>query len=223
LNRQRSLLTHHGDDEEGMAVREFTDRRGVDWRAWDVTPTHMHPVTRGEDYMANLQDGWLVFESGREKRRLEAPYPGDWLTFSIPQLEELCRRASPVRRVREKSDTGKRRAVSAVEIEQVAIEQQGGRRTFRSPGGREWTVRLHECLDRGGAPETVLRFTADDIVVELARWPENWRESSIEEFAMMLLDANPPRRVNGRGPQRRRDDRVDVEAPRRPTERVLAD
>ena len=207
-----------------MAVREFTDRRGVDWRAWDVTPTHMHPVTRGEDYMANLQDGWLVFESGREKRRLEAPYPGDWLSFSIPQLEELCRRASPVRRVREKSDTGKRRAVSAAEIETVAISQQGGRRTFRSPGGREWTVRVHECLDRGGEPETVLRFTADDIVVELATWPEHWRESSIEEFAMMLLDANPPRRLaNGKGPQRRRDDRVDMDPSHRAESGVRAD
>ena len=80
-----------------MAVREFTDSRGVDWRAWDVTPTHMHPVTRGEDYMSNLQDGWLVFESGREKRRLEAPYPGNWNSLPIAELEELCRRASPVR------------------------------------------------------------------------------------------------------------------------------
>src|ERR1700716_2129844 len=121
-----------------MAVREFTDSRGVDWRAWDVTPTHMHPVTRGEDYMANLKDGWLVFESGREKRRLEAPYPAAWTTFTIPQLEELCRRASPVRRAREKTLSGERRALSAAEIEQVAIEQTGGQRTFLSPGGREW-------------------------------------------------------------------------------------
>lgn len=207
-----------------MAVREFTDSRGVEWRAWDVTPTHMHPVTRGEDYMANLQDGWLVFESGREKRRLEAPYPSDWLTFSIPQLEELCRRASPVRRVREKSDSGQRRAVSASEIETVAIQQQGGRRTFRSPGGREWTVRIHECLDRGGEAETVLRFTADDIVVELSRWPENWREASIAEFALMLLDANPPRRLpKGKGPQRRRDDRMDLMDPPSAREAARAD
>ena len=125
-----------------MAVREFTDSRGVDWRAWDVMPSHMHPVTRGEDYMANLQDGWLVFECGREKRRLEAPYPRDWSTLPIPELEELCRRAMPVRRVREKSQSGQRRAVSAVEIEQVAIAQEGGRRTFRSPAGREWTVQV---------------------------------------------------------------------------------
>ena len=199
-----------------MAVREFTDSRGVDWRAWDVTPTHMHPVTRGEDYMANLQDGWLVFESGREKRRLEAPYPGDWNTLPIPELEEMCRRASSVRRVREKSNSGQRRAVSAVEIEKVAIEQERGRRTFASPAGREWTVRIHECLDRGGEPEMVLRFTADDIVVELAKWPQNWREASVEEFALMLLDANPPRRLpKGKGPQRRQDDRVDMSNPAR--------
>jgi hypothetical protein len=194
-----------------MAVREFTDSRGVDWRAWDVTPTHMHPVTRGEDYMANLQDGWLVFESGREKRRLEAPYPGNWNVLPIPELEELCRRASPVRRVREKTNSGQRRAISAQEIEKVAIEQEGGRVTFRSPAGREWTVRIHECLDRGGEPEMVLRFTADDIVVELPTWPQDWRDASVEEFALMMLDANPPRRLpKGKGPQRRRDDRVDM-------------
>ncbi|HUQ45397.1 MAG TPA: hypothetical protein VM033_02025 [Gemmatimonadaceae bacterium] len=176
----------------------------------------MHPVTRGEDYMANLQDGWLVFESGREKRRLEAPYPANWNTLPIPELEDMCRRASPVRRVREKSNSGQRRAVSAVEIEKVAIEQDGGRRTFRSPNGREWTVRVHECLDRGGEPEMVLRFTADDIVVELAKWPETWREASVEEFALMLLDANPPRRLpKGKGPQRRQDDRVDMSNPAR--------
>ena len=86
-----------------MAVREFTDSRGVEWRAWDVTPTHMHPVTRGEDYMADLQDGWLAFESGREKRRLEAPYPANWTTIPLPELEELCRRASGVIRSRARS------------------------------------------------------------------------------------------------------------------------
>lgn len=200
-----------------MAVREFTDSRGVDWRAWDVTPTHMHPVTRGEDYMANLQDGWLVFECGREKRRLEAPYPRAWSTLPLPELEELCRRAVPVRRV--KTPSGQRRAVSAVEIEQVAIAEEGGRRTFRSPAGREWTVRLHECVDRGGEPEMVLRFTADDIVVELAKWPANWRDASMEEFALMLLDANPPRRLpRGKGPQRRGDDRVDMSSTPRMSE-----
>ena len=190
-----------------MAVREFTDRRGVDWRVWDVTPTHMHPITRGEDYMANLQDGWLVFESGSEKRRLEAPYPAEWLSFGIPELEELCRRASLVMR-RTRSKSGARRAISAAEIESEAIKEAGSRVTFMSPGGREWTVRVHECLDKAGNPEKVLRFTAGDIVVELPAWPEDWRTATVKEFALMLLDANPPRRrAKGEGPQRRRDDR----------------
>jgi hypothetical protein len=168
----------------------------------------MHPITRGEDYMANLQDGWLVFESGSEKRRLEAPYPAEWIKFGIPELEELCRRASLVIRRRARSPSGERRAISAAEIESEAIKEAGSRVTFMSPGGREWTVRVHECLDKAGNPEMVLRFTAGDIVVELPTWPDDWRTATVKEFALMLLDANPPRRrAKGEGPQRRRDDR----------------
>ena len=190
-----------------MAVREFTDSRGVDWRAWDVTPTHMHPVTRGEDYMANLQDGWLVFESGREKRRLEAPYPADWITCRIPELEALCHRAKPVVRRSVQSETGKHRAMIATASEQQAIRSANAERTFRSPRGREWTVRVHECLDRDGEDEMVLRFTTGDIIVELKNWPADWQSASMEDFALMMLDANPPRRrKHAIGPQRRYDD-----------------
>jgi hypothetical protein len=204
-----------------MAVREFTDSRGVEWRVWDVTPTHMHPVTRGEDYMANLQDGWLVFESGAEKRRLEAPYPGEWTTFRISQLEELCRRASLVIRPRAKTPSGERRAVSAAAIEREAIKESESRVTFMSPGGREWTVRIHECLDKDGNESMVLRFTAGDIVVELKQWPDDWRTATMKDYAVMLLDAEPPRRrEQGEGPQRRREDRpVDRQVDSEPGER----
>ena len=34
-----------------MASREFTDADGIVWRVWDVTPTHLHPITRSEEYM----------------------------------------------------------------------------------------------------------------------------------------------------------------------------
>jgi len=55
----------------------------------------------------------------------------------------------------------------------------------------------------------VLRFTADDIIVELRNWPADWQSASVEDFALMLLDANPPRRrKKGDGPQRRYDDHV---------------
>jgi hypothetical protein len=192
-----------------MPVREFTDSRGVEWRVWDVTPAHMHPATRAEDFMGNLQDGWLVFESEEEKRRLEAPYPADWINFPIRKLEELWARAVPVVRRAAESTTGKRRAVQAAAIEQEVIRSSTAERKFLSPGGREWTVRIHECLDRAGEEQMVLRFTTEDIVVELAKWPQNWQTATVAQFGLMLLDANPPRRrKKGEGPQRRFDDRV---------------
>jgi hypothetical protein len=192
-----------------MAVREFTDSKGVEWRAWDVTPEHMHPATRSEDYMSNLQDGWLTFESATEKRRLAAPYPGDWTSYRIPELEALCAKARLVTRRAALSDTGKQRAIEASAVEQHAIRSANAERTFRSPRGREWTVRVHECLDRDGDDQMVLRFTAEDIIVELKEWPADWQSASVEDFALMLLDATPPRRrKKGDGPQRRYDDHV---------------
>jgi len=62
---------------------------------------------------------------------------------------------------------------------------------------------------RAGADQMVLRFTADDIVMELHQWPEDWRSASMEEFAIMLLDAAPPRRPKkSEGPQRCHEDHV---------------
>jgi len=192
-----------------MAVREFTDSKGVEWRVWDVRPEHMHPATRTEDFLSNLQDGWLAFESPTEKRRLEAPYPADWISCRIPDLEALCQKAKAVVRRAHQSDTGKQRAAVVSQSEQQAIRSADGQRTFRSIGGREWTVRVHECLDRSGDDQMVLRFTADDIVMELRKWPDNWQSASMEQFAVMLLDASPPRRrKKGDGPQRRFDDQV---------------
>ena len=53
-----------------MAVREFTDSKGREWRAWDVTPDDLNARTKDEDYLAKLYyTGWIVFEtkSGDEK------------------------------------------------------------------------------------------------------------------------------------------------------------
>jgi hypothetical protein len=201
-----------------MAVREFTDSMSVEWRVWDVSPQHMHPATRAEDFLGNYQDGWLVFESAAGKRRLEAPYPGDWHQLSLPALEELCRRAAPVTR-RAHTDTGQQRAARDADLETDAIRRSNAQVTFFSPGGREWTVRVHECIDRAGTEQRVLRFTAEDVIVELARWPETWQTATVEQFGLMLLDANPPRRrPAGEGPQRRHEDRVrlDEDVPPQP-------
>ena len=190
-----------------MAFREFTDSNGVVWRAWDVTPADLHPVTRGEDFMGDLQDGWLAFESNTEKRRLGAPYPSDWTELPIPQLEAICRSAPLASGTRKpKTESGEHRAFAMAEADRAVI--RSAERQFTSPRGREWTVRLHECIAPDGGREIVLRFTADDIVVDLPRWPEDWRTATPEQYGLMLLDANPPRRPNpGEMPQRRREDR----------------
>jgi hypothetical protein len=84
-----------------MAVREFTDRRGVQWRVWDVTPEVMHPVTRAEDFMSELQDGWLVFEAKTlDARKRLAPYPPDWAERPSGDLEALLEEAEVVPRKR---------------------------------------------------------------------------------------------------------------------------
>jgi hypothetical protein len=192
-----------------MAVREFTDSWGTEWRVWDVTPEVMHPVTRSEDYMQKLQDGWLAFESATEKRRLPMPYPAEWTGYDLRQLESLCQRATPVLR-KPQTPTGAQRAVVTGAIERDAMAQSGAVRTFVSPRGREWTVRVHECLDRAGKPSKVLRFTSGDVVAELTDWPEDWREATMQRYAVMMLDAEPPRRrASEHVPQRRKDDRAD--------------
>lgn len=191
-----------------MPVREFTDSSGVEWRVWDVTSEQLHPVTRMEDLL-ELAHGWLAFESATEKRRLPSPYPREWVDLPLPDLETLCRRAPQVVR-RNGRSSGEARVVEAtarVDDERRTSEE----RRFSSPGGREWTVRTHECLAEDGSPRQVLRFTAEDIVVDVESWPRDWRDASRTDYALMLLDANPPRRRGTNGPQRRRSDRPDPE------------
>lgn len=188
-----------------MAVREFTDSKNVVWRVWDVTTAQMHPVTRNEDFMGDLADGWLAFESAHEKRRLAAPYPAGWQSMSIPELEALCRMAPTVVPRPPRSASGEHRVATVEELDRAVLSSAV--RIFTSPRGRVWTARLHECLDKDGATMTVLRFTAEDIVVDLNTWPPDWRDYTPTQYAMLMLDASPPRRVGKSGPQRRRDDR----------------
>ena len=105
-----------------MTHRTFRDRAGYEWAVWDVYPmvperraldrrqgldrtsrlverrTHadrrqqrLPRVLLGRDYSA----GWLCFESTGVRRRL-APIPQDWTDWTDAQLEEGCRRATPV-------------------------------------------------------------------------------------------------------------------------------
>lgn len=85
-------------------LREYKDRKGVQWRVWDVYP---EPRISGPSRLAegllnhfphkDLSEGWLCFESAIEKRRV-APIPYGWELMPPASLEDLCSRAGFVSR-----------------------------------------------------------------------------------------------------------------------------
>jgi hypothetical protein len=82
-----------------MAVREFTDSKGRQWRAWDVAPDDLNSRIKNETYLAALNyTGWIAFETktGNEKRRLY-PIPKAWSELPDQELEALLDRAEVVR------------------------------------------------------------------------------------------------------------------------------
>jgi hypothetical protein len=74
-------------------MREFRDASGMEWRV-SLTPRGSDAVSREHFLPEAYREGWLVFESAREKRRF-APVPADWETFPVEALIELCGKASP--------------------------------------------------------------------------------------------------------------------------------
>jgi hypothetical protein len=131
--------------------------------------------------------------------------------MSIPELEGLCRQAPPVVTRPPRTVSGEHRFEAIEALDRAVLST--AERTFTSPRGRVWTARLHECLDEDGGTMTVLRFTAEDVVIDLHAWPPDWRDYTPTQYAMLMLDASPPRRVGVAGPQRRRDDRRLDDAP----------
>jgi hypothetical protein len=97
-----------------MALRSFTDAAGDAWQVWDVVPQRVAaaseerqaPEPAGEPggvrqrpgvLTPGLEEGWLCFESRREKRRL-TPIPEGWHDAPPERLEALCRTARAVKR-----------------------------------------------------------------------------------------------------------------------------
>ena len=214
-----------------MPVREFTDSRGREWRAWEVTPESISPRTKEEDYLASLYyTGWIVFESKDEddKRRLY-PVPKGWLELPDPELEVLLQKAEvvPQRKLRADRATGEaaadamKRAVDfaerAVETPEAArdipaeetpdVTDLGVLRSFRYPGGRIWAACVLQ--NPGGGRPPVLRFSAGARIIDLEDWPKDWADLPDEKLVDLLRRAAPrtkPSRLGSDGPQRRYDD-----------------
>lgn len=168
-----------------MAVREFTDAKGRNWRAWDIKPETIHPITRAEDYLADYLTGWIVFETeaGEEKRRL-CPWPADWMDRTDEQLRELLELAEVVPVYRPGASEGQQTSESLLRSREVNVV-----RTFRYPGGRFWSVCLVLFPEEGGPP--VLRFNAGARFIDLKSWPKDWATMSDNALIDMLRRAAP--------------------------------
>lgn len=103
-----------------MNHRQFRDSNAVDWEVWEVKPVSaIQPLldrrsrrraqddapqrSRTDEWLLpkpGMSQGWLLFESPREKRRL-VPIPDGWADLPVEGLEVLCERASPAPSVSE--------------------------------------------------------------------------------------------------------------------------
>ena len=210
-----------------MAVREFNDSRGREWRVWEVTPASIYPRTKEEDYLASMYwTGWLVFETKAEddKRRLY-PVPIGWSDLPVAELELLLQKAGAIpKRKYDKTLTGEaaaRMQRASERAERAADEPERPResvlketpdvtdldikRVFRYPGGRVWGVALLQPSD--GHP--VLRFTTGSRYFELTDWPKDWPDYRDDQLVDLLRRAAPRKRTEGlssQTPRRRYND-----------------
>ena len=177
-----------------MPVREFIDSKGVEWRAWEVTPDSIYPPTRGEDYLADCyQLGWVVLETKTGDRRVRlCPIPADWHQLAPNELELLLQRGE---RLPATAPAGRGNGSGLPAA-----------RSFRYPGGRVWTVSViaHPTL----AGVRVLRFSAGGRGVDLDEWPENWADLRDDQLIDVLRRGwpRPSEALVPGSPRRRWDD-----------------
>ena len=79
-----------------ITSRAFTDSVGLDWTVREIgSPT----LTRTLEKLLEKdrrRGGWLLFESSEGHKRRLAPYPPDWRTVSVFELERWCMKAVSV-------------------------------------------------------------------------------------------------------------------------------
>ena len=73
-------------------MRQFRDAAGVEWQVYQTERTVAAERRRDHLLPAEYREGWLVFESANEKRRL-APVPAGWSELPGELLSALCAKA----------------------------------------------------------------------------------------------------------------------------------
>ena len=212
-----------------MALREFRDDSGREWRAWDITADKLHPSTRAENHLQGVLEGWLVFEAvdGGAKARLY-PIPPSWQSASQDELRRLLKRAEPTRESGEyERFASSERASQRVALRGAADDAPAAARaertspegrSFRYPGGRYWSVAeyvIRQASDgEGPASRPVLRFTAGARSLDVTSWPAEWRNYSDYQLADLLWRSFPREEAGSAeaGGFRRRRGEVDAEA-----------
>ena len=79
-----------------ITSRSFTDSVGVDWTVREIDSPTLTQTLAKVLKTDRRRSGWLVFESNDGDKRRLAPYPPDWRTVSMFELERWCMRATRV-------------------------------------------------------------------------------------------------------------------------------
>ena len=101
-------------------MRQLRDAAGVDWQVYQTE--RIVAAERRRDHLlpAEYREGWLVFESADEKRRL-APVPAGWSGLSDEALSALCASATVQTRSTKRNEE---RAAEPVVAELSATEER---------------------------------------------------------------------------------------------------
>jgi hypothetical protein len=76
--------------------RTFVDSVGVEWTVREISSPSLSGALAKMLEHDRRKGGWLVFESTDEAKRRLAPYPPDWRTMSVFEIERWCMRATSV-------------------------------------------------------------------------------------------------------------------------------
>ena len=190
-----------------MALREFRDAHGIEWRVWATLPEATALVRVDHRTLGDLEKGWLTFECADGRKRL-APFPPDWASLSDADLERWCNeaKAPPPRRSGVSSASVAAPSAGRAPVNSVALDSAGPTRTFTGGSGRLWRVAEQERTAHVPSPDGatervithfVLRFTSEDEVLELGTYPMAWVRLT---DAQLLRLARQAERVRAESP-----------------------